>query len=135
MRDKSNRFKKLLFNSGAVIASICVIIAISIGFFQYVQYIEQSRVDQTVQESANLSVAIINERINSNMTYIEDVGNYLGIDDSSITSKSTLTFLQGSENTKKLFKTITTATANGDLYNPNGEIIGNISDRFIFKKL
>lgn len=134
MRNKSSRLKKILFNSGAVIATICVIIAISIGFFQYVQYIEQSRVDQTVQESANLSVAIINERINSNMTYIEDVGNYLGRDDSSITSKSTLTFLQGSENTKKLFKTITTATANGDLYNPNGEIIGNISDRPYFQE-
>ncbi|MEG0779325.1 MAG: diguanylate cyclase [Oscillospiraceae bacterium] len=126
--------KKWLLNSLVILCAIVTFSAAMSKYLQDVVDMEQERVDQIMRESAAQSVALIRERLYNDMQFMENVGRYLGWQDAPIDSPEVLKSIQSQDTAQNMLKNITTATADGNLYNVSGEIIGNIKGHSYFQE-
>ncbi|MEG1633586.1 MAG: diguanylate cyclase [Oscillospiraceae bacterium] len=127
------KLKKKHLNALAILLTGIAIILIAASYLHVVRGEEQERVNQVVQESAIQSVALINEHISNDIMYMERIAYYLGRSGLPIESRETICEFQGNIDKVKTFKSITTATPDGTLYDTDGTVLGNISDYPHFK--
>ncbi|MEF9945789.1 MAG: diguanylate cyclase [Lachnospiraceae bacterium] len=131
---KSKRVKKLMINLFVILCALAMIAVMMSLYFRRVQAMEQERVDHVVHESSVQLVALINQKLNNDMAYIEEISYHLELKDTSITSPETLKDIENRKNVNQAFRSITTATPDGSLYDSNGIVVGNISTQQYFQE-
>ncbi|MEG1578057.1 MAG: diguanylate cyclase [Oscillospiraceae bacterium] len=134
MKLPKERLPSFLLNIIILAGALVAIFLMAMGYLRVVQGEEQQRANQVVQESATQSVALIQERLSNDMDRIEQIARSLGRHQVSITDGEVLRRMNGEENLGETFKSITTATTDGTLYGPDGEVQGNIASHNHFQR-